>query len=230
MNVSRILALLLAGLLALPAAARAGTLVRFETNLGGFDVSLFDDTMPGTVANFLAYVDSARYDSTLIHRSTTYNPADIQIVQGGGVLLSANQLFAVATDPAIALETGSQNLRGTIAMARGTDPNSATSQWYFNVTDNAGLDGSYAVFGEITDAAGLAVLDAIAGVPVYDASALLGSPIFTELPLLNPALDPANLVLVNSVATVAAVPEPSTIALAGMGLAAAAIIRRRRRS
>jgi peptidyl-prolyl cis-trans isomerase A (cyclophilin A) len=230
MNVSRILALLLAGLLALPASARAGTVVRFETNLGGFDVSLFDDTMPGTVANFLAYVDSARYDSTLIHRSTTYNPADIQIVQGGGVLLSANQLFAVATDPAIALETGSQNLRGTIAMARGTALDSATSQWYFNVTDNPGLDGSYAVFGQITDAAGLAVLDAVAGVPVYDASASIGSPIFAELPLLNPALDPANLVLVNSVATVAAVPEPSTVALAGMGLAAATIIRRRRRS
>jgi peptidyl-prolyl cis-trans isomerase A (cyclophilin A) len=230
MNISRLLTLLLAGILALPSAATAGTIVQFDTNLGAFDVELFEATMPGTVANFLTYVTSNRYDSTIIHRSTTYNPADIQIVQGGGVLLSGGQLFAVATDPAIALETGHQNLRGTIAMARGTAPDSATSQWYLNVTDNPALDGGYAVFGQITDSAGLAVLDAIAGVPVYDASGAIGSPMFAELPLTSPSLDPSTLVLVTSVTAVAAVPEPSTYALAAAGLAAAAVIRRRRRN
>jgi len=206
----------------LPAAA--GTLVRFATNVGEFDVELYDAAMPITVANFLTYVNADRYDSTIIHRSTTYNPADIQIVQGGAYLLSGGSLRQVTTDPPIVLESGTAtNVRGTIAMARTSAPNSATSQFFFNVQSNPALNGDYAVFGNVVGAAGLAAIDAIGAVPVYDASDQLGAA-FTELPLLNPSLDPSNVVLVQSVNVV---PEPTTLALAIAGLTAAACRRRR---
>ena len=208
----------------LPVAA--GTLVHFTTNVGEFDVELYDSTMPITIANFLTYVNSDRYDSTIIHRSTTYNPADIQIVQGGAYLLSGGSLLPVTTDPPIVLESGTAtNLRGTIAMARTSDPNSATSQFFFNVQSNPALNGNYAVFGNVVGAAGLAAIDAIGAVPVYDVSLQLGAA-FSELPLLNPSLDPSSLVLVQSVAVV---PEPTTLALALAGLTAAGACRRRRK-
>lgn len=156
------------------------TIVSFTTNLGTFDVELFDDTMPVTVANFLRYVDSSRYDSTIIHRSTTYNPADIQIVQGGGFALTGSDLFYVATDAPIPLEDSGRNFRGTLAMARTDDLNSATSQWFFNCTDNPGLDSNYAVFARVVGNSGLAVLDAMARVPAYDIGGA-----FTQLPVVQ---------------------------------------------
>ena len=212
-------------LLAASLPATAGSLVRFATNVGGFDVELYDTAMPITVANFLTYVNADRYDSTIIHRSTTYNPADIQIVQGGAYLLSSGSLLPVTTDPPIVLESGSAtNVRGTIAMARTSAPNSATSQFFFNVQSNPALDGNYAVFGNVVGATGLAAIDAIGAVPVYDVSVQLGAA-FSELPLLNPALDPSNVVLVQSVNVV---PEPTTLALTIAGLTVAAACRRRR--
>ena len=212
-------------LLAASLPATAGSLVRFATNVGEFDVELYDAAMPITVANFLTYVNADRYDSTIIHRSTTYNPADIQIVQGGAYLLSSGSLLPVTTDPPIVLESGSAtNVRGTIAMARTSAPNSATSQFFFNVQSNPALDGNYAVFGNVVGAAGLAAIDAIGAVPVYDVSVQLGAA-FSELPLLNPALDPSNVVLVQSVNVV---PEPTTLALTIAGLTVAAACRRRR--
>jgi cyclophilin family peptidyl-prolyl cis-trans isomerase len=212
-------------LLAASLPATAGSLVRFATNVGEFDVELYDAAMPITVANFLTYVNADRYDSTIIHRSTTYNPADIQIVQGGAYLLSGGSLLPVTTDPPIVLESGSAtNVRGTIAMARSSAPNSATSQFFFNVQSNPALDGNYAVFGNVVGAAGLAAIDAIGAVPVYDVSVQLGAA-FSELPLLNPSLDPSSVVLVQSVNVV---PEPTTLALTIAGLTAAAACRRRR--
>jgi autotransporter-associated beta strand protein len=184
----------------LPVPARAGTGVRFTTNLGVFDVDLFDRTMPVTVANFLEYVTSDRYASTIFHRSTTYDAFGIQIVQGGGFVLSGTQLLPVDTDPPIPLEESTANLRGTIAMARTNDVNSATSQWYFNVTNNPGLDFNYAVFGSVIGT-GLDVIDTIGAVPVYNASSQLG-PTFSELPLLQPSLATQNLVLVDDVSVV----------------------------
>ena len=210
----------------LPAVSRAGTVVRFDTNVGAFDVELFDTAMPITVANFLAYVNAGSYTSSLIHRSTTYNPADIQIVQGGGYALANNAVDSIPTFPSIILESGTAtNVRGTIAMARGAATNSATSQFFFNVQSNPALDGNYAVFGNVVGSTGLAALDAIGAVPVYDASQQLGSA-FGELPLTAPSLSASSLVLVNSVGVVP-VPEPSTALLAAAGLAAAAGLRRR---
>jgi peptidyl-prolyl cis-trans isomerase A (cyclophilin A) len=227
MNASlRRVASLLLGLAAVVAspASHAGTVVRFDTTVADFDVELFDTAMPITVANFLSYVTGSSYSSTLIHRSTTYNPSDIQIIQGGGYLLSGNQILSVPTSPPIVLESGTAtNVRGTIAMARGTATDSATSQYFFNIQNNPALDGNYAVFGRVVGADGLTALDAIAAVTVYDVSAQLG-PAFNELPLTAPSLDPSSLVIVNSVT---AVPEPSTLALAAAGLATAAVHRRR---
>ena len=204
--------------------APASTFVRFDTNVASFDVELYDTAMPTTVANFLAYVNAGSYTSSIIHRSTTYNPSDIQIVQGGGYFISANQLLSIPTNAPIILESGSVgNIRGTIAMARGAATNSATSQFFFNVQSNPALDGNYAVFGNVVGAAGLAALDAIGAVPVYDCTAQLGSA-FGEMPLTAPSLDATSVVMVNSVVPV---PEPSPLMLAAAGLAAAAFARRR---
>jgi MYXO-CTERM domain-containing protein len=204
--------------------APASTFVRFDTNVASFDVELYDTAMPTTVANFLAYVNAGSYTSSIIHRSTTYNPSDIQIVQGGGYYISSNQLLSIPTNAPIILESGSVgNIRGTIAMARGAATNSATSQFYFNVQSNPALDGNYAVFGNVVGATGLAALDAIGAVPVYDCTAQLGSA-FGEMPLTAPSLDATSVVMVNSVVPV---PEPSPLMLAAAGLAAAAFARRR---
>jgi len=194
--------------------ASADTIVTFTTNLGTFDVQLYDTQVPTTVANFLSYVNAGSYTNSIFHRSTTYNPADIQIVQGGGFVLNGLQIDPIATAAPIPLEAGLSNLKGTIAMARTAAPNSATSQWFFNVTDNLALDPSpgndgYAVFGAVIGG-GISVIEAIGAVPVYDLSVQLGAT-FSELPLLNPALEPQNLVMVNSIVPV---PEPGTLALA----------------
>lgn len=223
----RINTLLVALIAALPlATVRAGTVVRFDTNLVDFDVELFDTAMPITVANFLSYVNAGSYSSTLIHRSTTYNSSDIQVIQGGGFLLSGNSVLPVTTNAPIVLESGTAtNVRGTIAMARGAATDSATSQFFFNVQDNPALDGNYAVFGRVVGTEGLAALDTIGLVQVYDASVQLGAA-FSELPLTSPSLAASSLVLVNGVASV---PEPSTMLLAAVGLTAATAVHHRRR-
>lgn len=86
-------------------------------------------------------------------------------------------------------------------MARGSALGSATSQFFFNLQDNAPLDGNYVVFGEVVGDAGLAAIDLLGGVPVFDASVQLG-PAFGELPLTSPSLDPGSLVIVSSVTIV----------------------------
>lgn len=217
--------LLLAAMAALaPAPGRASTLVRFDTNLVDFDVELFDSAMPITGANFLSYVSGSSYSSTLIHRSTTYNAADIQIIQRGGYLLTGNLIEPVVTGSPIVLESGTAtNVRGTIAMARGAATDSATSQYFFNVQDSPALNGNYAVFGRVVGAQGLAALDTLGGVPVYDCSVALGSA-FGELPLTSNSLSPSSLVLVNGVAPV---PEPAPSLLVAAGLVALAAIRHR---
>ena len=101
--------------------------------MGDFDVLLDSIAAPRSVDNFSAYANRGAYDVTIIHRSTTYNPLDIQIVQGGGFELVGNTLPPIPSDPPIPLEAGRANALGTLAMARTSDPDSATSQWFFNV-------------------------------------------------------------------------------------------------
>lgn len=170
---------------------------RFQSPSGDFDVLLDPDAAPRSVTNFTAYANRGAYDNSIIHRSTTYNPAGLQIVQGGGYQLAGNSLNTIATDPPIPLEAGVANTRGTLAMARTAAPDSATSQWYFNVADNPGLDFNYAVFGRVLGG-GMSALDRIGALTVYNVSAQLGAA-FSELPLLAPALEAQNLVVFGSV-------------------------------
>lgn len=187
---------LLGGFLSASVTA-APPIARFQSVLGNFEVLLDPSTTPISVTNFASYANRGAYDSTIIHRSTTYDPTGIQIVQGGGFELVGNTLDPVATDPPIPLEAGGTNARGTLAMARSGQPNSATSQWYFNVQSNPGLDFNYAVFGRVMGT-GMSVVDAIGQVTVYNASQVLGTS-FTELPLLADSLVVENLVLIDSV-------------------------------
>ncbi|MFN0134898.1 MAG: peptidylprolyl isomerase [Phycisphaerae bacterium] len=135
--------------------------VRMVTSLGDIVVDLDRQNAPISVDNFLQYADDGYYENTIFHRVI---PGFV--VQGGGFTADLTQK---PTRAAIVNEStnGLKNLRGTIAMARTNEPNSATSQVYFNLKDNSSLDrtGSnpgYAVFGAIVE--GLSVIDAIAAV------------------------------------------------------------------
>lgn len=125
--------------------------VEFETNRGNFIVELYPDKAPRTVENFLHYVSSGFYNSTIFHRT-------IQrfMIQGGGLTEALEQKPTLEPIPNESTN-GLPNDYGTLAMARGYAPNSATSQFYVNLEDNhflnyhrqeAGLEG-YTVFGRV---------------------------------------------------------------------------------
>lgn len=138
---------------------------RIKTSMGDIDVELYTEQSPITVRNFLDYATSGFYDRTVFHRVV-----EDTLIQGGGY----NQyLFSRATGEPIVNEAtnGLKNLRGTIAMARYEDPDSATSQFFINLKDNPFLDrtgevykkdAGYAVFGKVV--AGMEVADAIGAV------------------------------------------------------------------
>src|SRR3972149_621121 len=150
-------------------AAVVKTIVRMETNLGSFNIGLYDDDAPETVKNFLNYVNRGDYDNSIIHRSV---PGFV--VQGGGYKCCDifGQAYHILTDPPVLNEfdPSRSNIRGTIAMAKlGDDPDSATSEWFFNLADNHdNLDnqnGGFPVFARVLDA-GMDVVDAIAVLPI----------------------------------------------------------------
>jgi cyclophilin family peptidyl-prolyl cis-trans isomerase len=136
--------------------------VNFETSHGPFTVELYPKEAPQTVENFLAYVDSGFFDGTIFHRIV---PGFV--IQGGGLNadFSSRQTRAPIKNEAT---NGLRNQRGTLSMARTRDINSATSQFFVNLTDNAALDHKgpgdygYAVFGRVTQ--GMDTIDKIAGV------------------------------------------------------------------
>jgi cyclophilin family peptidyl-prolyl cis-trans isomerase len=133
---------------------RAGTLVQFRTTFGDIEVELYDQDKPLTVQNFLRYVQSGRYTNEFSHRLMPYF-----VLQGGGYTLTTNTISAIPTYPPIINEYGVgnqySNVYGTIAMAKlGSDTNSATSQWFFNLTNNPALDAHdttnfFVVFGHV---------------------------------------------------------------------------------
>ena len=125
-------------------------MVRFETSHGNFTIELFDKEAPKTVENFLQYVDDKHFDGTVFHRIV---PGFV--IQGGGLTKDFKQK---KTRPPIENEAlnGVKNLRGSLSMARTNDVNSATSQFFVNLVDNAFLDNKpasfgYAVFGRVTE-------------------------------------------------------------------------------
>lgn len=158
----------LAALAILPAAlaAQAAPQVKIETNMGDITVELNEKAAPKTVANFLAYVKSGFYKNTLFHRVIPNF-----MIQGGGFVSGMDEKDTRAPIP-IESRNGLSNARGTIAMARTNDPNSATSQFFINVKDNHFLNASasrdgygYTVFGKVI--AGMNTVDAIARVKTH---------------------------------------------------------------
>ena len=138
--------------------------VKFETSMGDIVVQLDPAKAPKTVDNFTQYVKAGQYDGTIFHRVIPNF-----MIQGGGMTPDMSEK---TTRPAIPLEArnGLKNERGTIAMARTMDPNSATAQFFINVKDNGSLDADkardgngYAVFGKVLS--GMDVVDKIVAVP-----------------------------------------------------------------
>ena len=139
--------------------------VELETTMGNIVIELNQEKAPNTVANFLEYVKSGHYDGTIFHRVI-----DGFMIQGGG--MDAN-MTEKSTNAPIQNEAdnGLKNEVGTIAMARTSDPHSATAQFFINVKDNSFLNFSgknpqgwgYAVFGKVTE--GMDIVNKIKGAP-----------------------------------------------------------------
>ena len=139
---------------------QSADVVIIETSMGTIRTKLHSNSAPITVENFLSYVDKGHYDGTIFHRVIS----DFMI-QGGGFKMTDGFPKELKTGSGITNESADskKNTRGTLAMARTNDPNSATAQFFINVKDNHNLDhpnmGGYAVFGEVTE--GMEVVDAI---------------------------------------------------------------------
>jgi len=192
----------------------AGTLAQFRTAFGDIEVELYDQDKPVTVQNFIRYVQSGAYQNEFAHRLVPNF-----VVQGGGFAITNGgttnaTIVAVQSFPPITNEFGVgrrfSNTFGTIAMAKlGGDTNSATSQWFFNLTNNAFLDAPdandfFVVFGHVVR--GSNVLNILNSFQTYSGTQqsnlvanvdpLLNNyfyPNFASCPLLHPALAETNL-------------------------------------
>ena len=149
--------------------ALAGPKVEFKTNAGNFVVELDDVKAPKTTANFLNYVNSGFYNGTIFHRVI-----DGFMIQGGGFTADMNQKPTNA--PVVSeAQNGLKNQTYTIAMARTSDPDSATAQFFINVNNNEALNypnamgNGYTVFGKVIS--GSQTIDAIRKIPTMVASA-----------------------------------------------------------
>ena len=163
-------ACVLAALLAAPATGQQmppNPHVLVETSMGDFEMELFRDQVPATVVNFLVYVRDGYYDGTVFHRILR----DV-IVQGGGFAIGDDDLLAPKVEGlrGTIINQASRNLlnlRGTVAMARGSAPDSARQQFFINLTNNDNFNYrnslpsgvGYAVFGRVTE--GMDVIDRI---------------------------------------------------------------------
>ena len=190
----RKLVLTIAFAMSVTSAYAANPQVEFDTTAGIIRVELFPDAAPKTVANFLDYVKSKHYDGTQFHRVI-----DGFMIQGGGFTADFKEK---PTKPPIAIESeasskaGMTNVVGTLAMARTGDPNSATSQFFINVNDNARLNFTaatqqgygYTVFGKVVS--GMDIVNKIAKGPKGAKGAVA--------PGINPGDVPSPLVVINS--------------------------------
>lgn len=165
--------------------AFAGPIVQFETNLGPFTVELNSEKAPITSKNFLRYVNDGSYVGSIFHRVI---PGFM--VQGGGFDKEMNRLSSY---PPIKNEAsnGLKNKTATIAMARTSDPNSATRQFFINLADNDFLDHSagqagYAVFGKVIK--GFNVIEAIAKTPTHSLGQMRDVPV-TPIVITNVTIE-----------------------------------------
>jgi cyclophilin family peptidyl-prolyl cis-trans isomerase len=169
-----------------------GTLATFNTSLGQITVALTDAATPLTVANFLSYVSKGAYTDTIFHRTASFTSnasagTIADIIQGGGYVVSGSKLTHIPTSTPVDDEYTKElygDVAGTLAMAKTSAANSATSEWYFNVHDNvsaldtptnssSGVKTSYTVFGKVLT--GMNVVDEIAGLPTYNVSSSLNT-------------------------------------------------------
>jgi cyclophilin family peptidyl-prolyl cis-trans isomerase len=151
-------------------ASKTSPKVIMKTSMGDITIELYPDKAPITVKNFFSYVDEKFYDGTIFHRVMKGF-----MIQGGGLTPDFTEK---PVKPTIKNEAANKlkNKRGTIAMARMPDKDSATSQFFINHVDNPGLDHrnntpegyGYAVFGKVIN--GLDVVDAIANVTIMTKS------------------------------------------------------------
>jgi peptidyl-prolyl cis-trans isomerase B (cyclophilin B) len=143
----------------------ANARVLFETSMGSITIELFETEVPMTTKNFLDYVASGFYDGTIFHRII---PGFV--VQGGGMLPGLKEKGS-GTPIKNEAAKAPTNARGTLAMARTSDPDSATSQFYINLSDNKGLDytgrgpagAGYCAFGKVVE--GMDIVDKMAAAP-----------------------------------------------------------------
>ena len=164
------------------------TQIRFDTSAGPINVQLFDTQAPQTVANFLDYINSGAYNNSIFHRLVTNF-----VLQGGGFTFDAanSTINTITAGPAVQNEpdaTNRSNVIGTIAMAKlGSDPNSATDQFFFNLADNSSnlnnQNGGFTVFGKIMGSADQNVINALTAATVTDQSKFNSA--FNQLPLNN---------------------------------------------
>ena len=168
-------------------------IVKLETSEGDITVVLFADKSPKTVDNFLAHVDEGFYENTIFHRVI-----DNFMVQGGGFDVDLKQK---KTERKVINESKNRvhNDRGTLAMARTNDPDSAGSQFFINQRNNPRLDWTpfkpgYTVFGEVIT--GMRIVDFIASTPTGNA---VGKTDKGQMPLQNVPLDPIVLLRVTRV-------------------------------
>lgn len=191
---------LLLSLLAMPALAQQGTLVRVHTTQGAIDLRLLDAEAPVTVANFLAYVRGGDWRDSFFHRSVRNF-----VVQGGGFRWPEGGSCCPAVNNRGQIQNefnaSRSNLRGTVAMAKlSGNPNSASNQWFVNLANNAAnLDnqnGGFTVFARVTTP-GMVVADRISALPIVNAGGT-----YAELPVANytsGVIQRQNMVLVTSV-------------------------------
>jgi len=197
------------GLFADPDVSRAATIA---TNHGRIDVILYDEATPASVENFFDYATPGFYTGMVFHRSATLASAGVDVIQSGWFKPdAAGNYAAVPTQRRVFNEPGIPNKRGTLAIAKlSGSSNSGTSQWYFNTTDNPGLDrssnnGGFTVFGRASTPS-LAVLDAIFALPRANYTLTLdgGARAVTDFPTnqvpAGPLPAPEDLVTVPSVA------------------------------
>lgn len=174
-------------------ASAENPIVKLETNVGDITVLLYADKAPKTVENFLAHVDDGFYKHTIFHRVI-----DNFMVQGGGFDVDLKQKDS---DRTVVNESKNRlhNDRGTLAMARTSDPDSAGSQFFINQRNNPRLDWTpfkpgYTVFGEVIS--GMRIVDFMASTPTGNA---MGSTDKGKMPLQNVPLDPIVLLRVTRV-------------------------------
>ena len=182
-----------------PAATTAAKApkVKLTTSSGVIVLELNAEKAPVTVENFLGYVKKKHYDGTVFHRVI-----DGFMIQCGGFATEGKDLVEKDVGKGIVNESknGLKNERGTIAMARTNDPNSATAQFFINVNDNAMLDypsnGGYAVFGKVVE--GMDVVDKIKAVTTGTSALTMKHPVTGEKKQIPSTDVPAEKVVITS--------------------------------